>query len=254
MSHVAHPSRRFMLSAAMPLALGFGLPSVARALSDQAPPVQAQSAEAPPDLAVYGKLPAIENVALSPNGQRVVMLMEKDGERRIYDVDLASGKASAAAIATDKVRQLMWADDDHVLVVTSSTGRAVGDVFEEWFGLIFDVPGGKRTQMYQYVRGVTDANVYGDFFRIKTDNKYFVTAAGWKIPDGLNMANSDGGGTSYSGLRDRCLYAFDPGSSGSHMIDEDARVIQDWVLLPDGTPLAAQRIRRRYQAVDPEVQ
>lgn len=220
------------LGAVVPLAIATGWGPRAHAAAAAAAPLT------PPPLDVYGKLPSIEKVALSPNGNRLALVMIKNGERLIYDVDLVTGKAAAVAIQNDKLRELMWADNDHVLAVTSSTQRDIGDVYEEWFGLIFDINAGTRVQMYSYVSGVNKALVYGDFYRIQKDGKYWVTASGYKAPDGLNMTNSQGQGATLSAVMDRCLFAFSTTGTSSRKLDEDARFIPDWVLRGDGTVVA----------------
>ena len=229
--HLSLPRRSLLAGAgaAVPIALGIGWGGRVRA---------ADAAPAPPPLDVYGKLPSIENVALSPNGSRVALVMVKDGERLIYDYDLTTGKAAAAAIQSDKLRDLKWADDEHVLAVTSSTQRDMGDVYEEWFGLILGIGAGTRVQMYSFVSGVNQALVYGDFYRIKMNDKFFITASGYKAPDGMNMSNSQGDGATLSAVMDRCLYAFNPQNATAKKLDEDARYIADWAMRADGTLVA----------------
>ena len=212
-----------------PVILGGGIHAVAWA---------AEAAPVPPPLNVYGKLPQISQVALSPDGTRVALVMNKGGGLVIYDVNLISGKAAAAAIDGDKIRDLVWADNAHVLVVTSSTQRDVGDVYEEQFGLILDVPGGKRVQMYSYVSGVSQALVFGSFYRVKMDEKYFITGAGYKAPDAINMVNSQGSGATFSNILNRCLYAFNPANAGSRKLDEDAQDIQNWAVNGAGGVIA----------------
>lgn len=188
----------------------------------------------PPPLSVYGKLPAVENVALSPDGKRVALVMDKNGERAIYDYDLSTGKAAAAIIEGDKLRELTWADNGRILVVTSKTVKDVGRQWEQWFGLMMDLPAGKRLMMYDNIPGVNTTVVTGNFNRIKLDNNYRVTASSWKVPEGINMVNSDGGGNSYSDTYNDCLFAFNPITGRGLKLDEDPRPVDNWVLRPNG--------------------
>ncbi len=194
---------------------------------------QAAAPVAPP-LSVYGKLPAIENVALSPDGKRVAMIMSKAGERIIYDYDLSTQKAAAAVVEGDKLRELMWADNSHILIVSSKTTKDVGTTFEQWFGLIMDLPAGKRVQMYTKVPGILSSEVYGDFYRVKLNGEYRVTAYGLRVPEGINMTNSQGSGNAHVDVYDSCLYAFATSSTDSTRLDEDIRDVSNWAVKPDG--------------------
>ncbi len=229
MNRYTTPSRRNLLGAlaVTPIVLN-GLPALS----------WAGDAPAPPALSVYGKLPLVSKVALSPDGNRVALAMNKDGELIIYDVDLVSGKAAAAALNSDKIRFLTWADNSHILAVTTITQRDMGDVYEEQFGFMLDVPTGKRIQMYGYISGVNKALVYGSFYRVKMDGKYYITGAGYKAPDAINMVNSQGNGATLSSVLNHCLYAFNPASSNGRRLDEDVRDIQTWAVDGAGTIVA----------------
>ncbi len=196
-------------------------------------PSLAQAPALPP-LTLWGKLPAVEAVALSPGGTRVAMVMDKGGERAIVDYELATGKASAAIIAGDKLRDLMWVDDEYITVVSSNIMKDVGRQWEQWFGLMLNVPAGKRRIMYDGVGGVNSTVISGNIFRIKTNDGYRITASSWKVPEGVNMVNSDSGGNSYSETYTECLYYFNPATGRGFKLDEDSRNIDNWVVKADG--------------------
>ncbi len=216
-------SRRVFMatSAALPL---FG---VSRTGQAQTPP-----ADAPPPLNAYGKLPAIENAALSPDGKRIAMIMARKGERLIVDYEVATGKMAAAAIAGDKLRNLMWADDTHVLVVSSNTEKYYGDKYEQPYGLVLNIPAGKRIQLYANVPGVPTSVVTGDFYRIKSSDGYRITASGYRNPDGISVVE---GGQTLTETVDRCLYSFGTATGSGLKMDTDSRPVQDWIVRPDGT-------------------
>jgi dipeptidyl aminopeptidase/acylaminoacyl peptidase len=196
---------------------------------------QTAPAVTPPPLQVYGKLPAVEKVALSPDAKRIAMIMEKNGERIVFDYDLSTGKAAAAAIAGDKLRQVMWADNSHILVVTSNTEQYYGSKYEQSYGLVLDIPAGKRIQLYANVAGVPTSIVTGDFYRIKADDGYRITASGFRQPEGIGT--SEGGGTQTETI-DRCLYAFGPTTGRGFKLDIDSHPVRDWIVRPDGTVAA----------------
>jgi dipeptidyl aminopeptidase/acylaminoacyl peptidase len=80
-------------------------------------------ATAAPPLEAYGKLPGIDMAALSLSGRYYAMVGEVAGERRLVVVEVGGKPVTVAPIGDHKVRDLVWAGDDHVLLFTSrSTG------------------------------------------------------------------------------------------------------------------------------------
>lgn len=81
-----------------------------------------------PGLAVFGRLPSVEQVALSPNGRRIVVTKTDGGEQRVVAVvSLENGAVVASARAGDvKLRGVDWIDDGHVLLTTSVTTLPYG--------------------------------------------------------------------------------------------------------------------------------
>ncbi|WP_162148938.1 alpha/beta hydrolase family protein [Asticcacaulis sp. AC466] len=184
------------------------------------------SAPTPPPLAVYGKLPTISKVALSPDGTRVCLAMNKDGGIVMYDYDLTTGKTAAAAIDGDKIRDLMWADNKSIFVTTSKTSKFGADQIEEWLGFIIDVHAGRRYQLYSEQKDFR-AVIFGDIRRIKVNGGYRITASnfsasGYGITTEINTA----------------LYGFTTEGHRGFLIDEDGRRINNWVIRYDGTLVA----------------
>jgi dienelactone hydrolase len=222
MTKSIHPSRRAIVAG---LTAGGALLAARPSLA-QMPPM--------PPLSVWGKLPAVQDVALSPDGKRVAMVMDKGGERAIVDYELATGKASAAIIDGDKLRDLMWVDNEYIVLETSKTMKDVGTQWEQWFGLMMNLPTGKRRIMYDGIAGVNTTVISGNINRIKTGEGYRVTASSWKTPEGVNMTSAGGGGDTYSESYTECLYYFNPATGRGFKMDEDARNIDNWVVKPDG--------------------
>lgn len=88
----------------------------------------ASSSQAAP-LEVYGRLPNIEQVQISPDGRRLAIVVT-DGEGRIVTVsDLETGKLVAGGRAGDvKVRAIQWAGSNHLLITTTSSAKPLGNV------------------------------------------------------------------------------------------------------------------------------
>jgi dienelactone hydrolase len=78
-------------------------------------------------LETYGRLPALENVAVSPDGQKLAFA-RTDGDVRIVGViDPATGKfISGVQAGNAKLRGLRWADNRMLLIFTSTTARVFG--------------------------------------------------------------------------------------------------------------------------------
>jgi dipeptidyl aminopeptidase/acylaminoacyl peptidase len=84
-------------------------------------------------LDVYGHLPNIEDVALSPDGSRVAYV-RTEGDLRIVVVATVADRKMIrwVRVGEEKLRNIQWADDDNVMITTSGTTVNVG-FKEEWF-------------------------------------------------------------------------------------------------------------------------
>ena len=78
-------------------------------------------------LDVYGRLPAVEDMAISPDGARLASI-RTDGERRTIRIEnLAQHKVERLLDARDaKLRGLMWVGPDHLVVLRSTTATILG--------------------------------------------------------------------------------------------------------------------------------
>jgi len=101
------------------------------------------SATSPVPLEVYGRLPALEDVALSPNGSRIAFVRTIQNVRILAVISLADHKAlGGLKVGEEKLRSVEWADDNHIMIETSSTALPRGLVGkeQEWRMLqVYDV-------------------------------------------------------------------------------------------------------------------
>ena len=92
------------------------------------------AAEAP--LEVYGRLPSLENVALSPGGTRLAMIRTIQNHRVLMVISLADRKLMGKPLnfGEVKLRSIGWADDDNLMLITSSTTLPMGLIgrVSEW--------------------------------------------------------------------------------------------------------------------------
>lgn len=74
-------------------------------------------------LEVYGGLPTLENVSLSPDGSRIALIQTHGNERVLAVLSLADHKliGKAEALGALKMRSVTWADDSHLLLISSKT-------------------------------------------------------------------------------------------------------------------------------------
>lgn len=108
---------------------------------------------------VYGQLPLLENVALSPDGMRIAFVNNEAGERNVYIFSLTDMKSlSGLKVGRVKLRDVIWADNDHILFVTSVTSIPTGFIgaVNEFFMLVsYDINTGKMYDPFQANRDDT---------------------------------------------------------------------------------------------------
>lgn len=74
-------------------------------------------------LEAYGQLPDIEQVAISPDGARLAVLIGGGEERRILIRELNGGGEKLMSVGDIKIRHLKWAGPDDLLIASSTTAR-----------------------------------------------------------------------------------------------------------------------------------
>jgi dipeptidyl aminopeptidase/acylaminoacyl peptidase len=74
-------------------------------------------------LEAYGRLPMIEDVALSPDATRMAAITTDGDVRGVVIKNLATGAVEARTeAARTKIRSIDWAGNEHLLITTSATG------------------------------------------------------------------------------------------------------------------------------------
>ncbi|CAN5539937.1 S9 family peptidase [soil metagenome] len=105
--------------------------------------VGAANAGAP--LEVYGSLPAIESVDISPDGDMLALIATVNDERHIIVKSLSGPVLASTKVAFRKIRSVQWADQDHLIIIASSTGAIedVSYVGEQFQAVSFNIRTGK---------------------------------------------------------------------------------------------------------------
>lgn len=94
-------------------------------------------------LEVYGRLPHLEDVALSPSGERVALVQTEADSRFIVIQSISEHRVlKIFQVSDNKVRRIDWADDEHLMIVVSTTGippGLVGQRWEWWMLRVYDI-------------------------------------------------------------------------------------------------------------------
>ncbi|MGZ3365794.1 MAG: alpha/beta hydrolase family protein [Caulobacteraceae bacterium] len=94
-------------------------------------------------LEAYGKLPTMDMVTISPDGSKVAFVQVVDGRQAVVVDQLNPAAVIGQMPPTEqKVRELRWADNTHLIVTKSYSGFAqglVGGKSEWWIAYNFDV-------------------------------------------------------------------------------------------------------------------
>lgn len=82
----------------------------------------------PVPLDVYGDLPGIEQVAISPSGGGLAIIGRAQGQRQLIVLDQQRQPRATASVGDLKIRDLQWVGEDAVMVVNSAT-QSLGPMF-----------------------------------------------------------------------------------------------------------------------------
>lgn len=94
---------------------------------------------APPPLEVFGRLPAISRIDLSPSGERVAMVMRQGDQRILLDFNIIDGSSHSLSLGDMVIHNLFWADDKRIVVTTRDVLN-VGQKVDVVRGIVVDVP------------------------------------------------------------------------------------------------------------------
>lgn len=187
-------------------------------------------AEAPP-LSVYGRLPNVEQVEISPDGSKLALSVT-DGEMRMLLIREATegGKLLAAMnFASTKLRGVQWAGEEHVLVTTSSTAQPhglTGPKQEYWMAFDYNLVTKKQRLLMENEKEAMNVVLGAPDVR-------FVEGVPYAFVKGVHFVDNYGQNTLYRvNLKNGATRMLDGGG------DEDT---DGWAVSLDGQPLAQSR-------------
>ncbi|HEY2885739.1 MAG TPA: S9 family peptidase [Rhizomicrobium sp.] len=194
-------------------------------------------------LEAYGRLPALENLSLSPDGKELAYVTGYQGDSAVVVYDIDSAKVTAGInVGHVTVRNVRWADNDNILVTASSvslqdvlgpkTARFVAQIFtvstkslhplmigtSDSLNVIYGVP------VIRVINGRTIAFVHGE---------HFVEGRGQLTFFAIDIGDSD-----FAANRVRLIQQGNPLSEG-WIVDQNGNVVaaveynesnKDWVL------------------------
>jgi dienelactone hydrolase len=100
-------------------------------------------------LEVYGRLPAIDGVAISPDGTNLALSATVGDDRVILVRQIGGPVLAQLPLGDKKVRDVSWADGDHLIIAISTTD-VVTDVTtlgEQYQAMSLNIRTGKSTQL-----------------------------------------------------------------------------------------------------------
>lgn len=186
----------------------------------------------PPPIEIYAGSPLVDRVALSPNGQRIAIITQKGDDKKLLYYDIANPAPRTIAIGPDKVRDLFWGDNEHVILVDSQTRALAGfaGYRHEFFqARSINVETAQIATLFNNMGGFYNV-VLGAVQRIKTPDGYRVTASNYRL-------QTDDGTTSVPDGK-FYLYSFSLDKASSHMICDASEDATSFLVGPDGTPVA----------------
>jgi dipeptidyl aminopeptidase/acylaminoacyl peptidase len=183
-----------------------------------------QAAAAP--LEIYGRLPLMEDVRLSPDGTMIAVAMT-DGENRVIVIrSLADNKVVGGVRAGEtKVRDIRWAGSDYLLVTTSQTALVrdlIGPRREYMITIVYDLATKRQRGLMD--RTENSMNVVLSLPRVRMFEGELVA-----IVEGVNFVENQGRVG---------LFRVKLKSGATRTIEEGAQDTDDWVIGADGLAAA----------------
>jgi len=180
-------------------------------------------------LAAFGRLPSLEDVAISPDGTKIAFVRTSGESRNLVVAPLTKPEILGGVRVGDaKLRHIEWVDDDNLLGTVSSTSPPP-------FGFT-----GSTREWYQLVNfNVSRLKVNALSFELPKERTFNVITGDTSLRDvsGRSMLYTRG----YC-VRDRtvpCLFAFTYPDRRVQLLDEASEPSTDWLMDESGN-IAAQ--------------
>jgi dipeptidyl aminopeptidase/acylaminoacyl peptidase len=197
----------------------------------------------PPPPEVYGKLPGITDVTLSPSGARYAFVADDGTGRRLYVLTSENKLVEAVAFGPNKLIDLSWAGEDHLIAHFLTTLNAAGDVrasrMELSSALAFNLTTHKIVSIF-HDQHTVDSGVRGFFGAAKIKDHWYGYFGG------DTFENIDSGDKRYTNTHDdgkltwinTDLYGVDLDTGALHIAAKGEFGLADWLVGPGGEVVA----------------
>jgi len=179
-----------------------------------------------PSLAVYGQLPTIEGVEISPDGTKLAVILTNGEQRSLVVRQVGGGILAGINAGPTKLRGVTWVGEDHLLMVASQTADVMGlsgPAREYYMATDFNLKTKKQTPLLRSQPSAMNVIIGPPMPRI-IDNEPFVFLEGIQFIDnqGVDM-----------------LYRVNLRTNVTRALDRGARIDTDgWLVDTQGEPVA----------------
>ncbi len=179
---------------------------------------------APPPIEAFAQSAAIDQIAISPDGKRVAVVSQVGDEKKLIYFDSLKGDSKAIGLGPAKIRNLLWADNNHIVLVDATVTylpQFAGDKHEFRLARVLKLDPFALTTLFNREDGFYSI-IMGDLHRIKVNGEYRITASNYRMENGYNL----------------CLFSFGLDQQRGHLIYEASNDTEGFVVTPEGHPLA----------------
>ena len=190
-------------------------------------------ASAAPPIEAYGKLPAVERVRLSPSGGRLALIAVIGESRKLVIASMAGKRLATIAVGDNKVDDLTWVGENHLLVgttVTSDLRVDYGFKYELGAYTIVDIANDRATYVFSKSEAIGHT-VFGYYGSAEKGGHWYGYFSGLTYDWSGSPAGVD-------------LYQVDLDSNHNQLLsktselDNDTDLDYSWAVGPDGRVLA----------------
>ena len=187
---------------------------------------------APPPVEAYGKLPALELMRLSPSGDKFAFVAVAKEKRQVYVATVAGKLLASGQAGQNKVRDIAWAGDDHVLIFSSATADLRADYgykYELGAALQLDLKTNKSWTVFQDSPGIAHT-IFGYYGSSLVKDRWYGYFGG------VTFDKTVGNYTFDHGWPD--LYRVDLQTGAVGLVARGNKLLRHWSVAADGAVVA----------------
>ncbi len=181
--------------------------------------VSTSALAAPPPLSLYGQLPTVGRIVLSPDGSRYAAVMGTDSASQLQVRSTADNAIISVTTAEkQKLRSLSWVGNDHVVATISATYKGYDSSPREQYSLVaLDLAAGRKW------RELDGSGVFGVPRGLIRDGQPMLLTLGWHY---------------YTEVPTLSLYMIDLKKTGSSLVEKGGPDTIDFLVNDRGQPVA----------------